>query len=140
VHLSHQRTFGPRIRRFGHHQQTALFTCLASLYFLDDVGISLVAMYVDCWHIVRLDVKEGRARIILTLTEYEKTVTDGESPPFYYSMRVEDEFPINPKGRTKTVMGKAFYKSHYSALSSIFAIEDAIIGGNTSDEIENDDW
>ncbi len=105
------------------------------------VGISLVATYVDCWHVVRLDVKEGRARIILTLTDYEKTVYyDDDAPPSYFSMSVADEYPVNPKGKTKTVMGKAFYKSHYAAISTIIGIEEAIIGGNTSDEIENDDW
>ena len=41
------------------------------------IGMSLVTTYVNCWHIVRVDVKDGRARIILTLTEYDKRISGG---------------------------------------------------------------
>jgi|TARA_B100000768_G_C11200284_1_gene341457 hypothetical protein len=111
--------------------------------FYDDVhvGISLVTTYVDCWHIARVDAREGRARIILTLTEYEKEIHGGSTPPVNHGkMKVELEFPINPKGFAKTVMGKAFYKSHKAANATIDAIEKSIKEGNTSKEIENDDW
>jgi hypothetical protein len=37
-------------------------------------------------------------------------------------------------------MGKAFYKSHKAANATIDAIEKSIKEGNTSKEIENDDW
>jgi len=108
----------------------------------DDVhiGVSLVTTYVDTWHIARVDVKEGRARIILTLTEYEKKVTGGSTPPSYSTMKVEQEFPINPKGYAKTVMGKAFAKSHERALATLDKIEKTIKEGNTTEELENDDW
>jgi len=53
------------------------------------VGISLVTTYIDCWHIARVDIKEGRARIILTLTEYEKKVVGGNTPPSYSTTKVE---------------------------------------------------
>ena len=104
------------------------------------VGVSLITTYVDCWHIVRVDVKEGKARIILTSTEYEKKIVGGNTPPSYSTMKVEQEFPINPKGYAKTVMGKAFYKSHKAAIATMDAIEKTIKEGNTSKEIENDDW
>lgn len=42
------------------------------------VGFSLVTTYVDTWHVLRADIKEGRARVILSLTEYEKEVADGD--------------------------------------------------------------
>ena len=108
----------------------------------DDVhiGVSLIATYIDCWHIARVDVREGRARIILTLTQYDKKIVGGNSPPTYSTMKVEQEFPINPKGYAKTVMGKAFYKSHKAAIATIEALEKSIKEGNTSKEIENDDW
>lgn len=108
----------------------------------DDVhiGFSLVTTYVDCWHIVRVDIKEGRARIILTLTEYEKKITGGNTPPSYSTSKVEQEYPINPKGFQKTVMAKAFYKSHKRAESTLEAIEKTIKEGSTSKEIENEDW
>ncbi len=37
---------------------------------------SLVVTSIDCWHIARVDIKEEKARIILTLTEYEKEIVD----------------------------------------------------------------
>jgi len=37
-------------------------------------------------------------------------------------------------------MGKAFYKSHKSALKTLEAIDKALKEGNTSIGIENDDW
>lgn len=104
------------------------------------IGISLITMYVDCWHILRIDCKEGRARIILTLTEYEKKIVGGDGPPAYFTMRVENEFPINNKGGSKTIMGKSFYKSHNAALATIDAITKAINQGNTSSGFENEDW
>jgi hypothetical protein len=104
------------------------------------VGISLITTYIDAWHIVRVDVKDGRARIILTLTEYDKKLVGGDTPPSYVTMKVEQEFPINGKGMFKTVMGKAFYKTHLHALATLDAIEKAIKEGNTSKQIENSDW
>jgi len=104
------------------------------------VGISIITTYVDCWHIARVDVKEGRARIIFTLTTYDKKIVGGDGPPSEISLRVEQSFPINPKGNQKTVMGKVFYKSHLSAILSLDAIEKAIKDGNTSKSLEKDDW
>jgi hypothetical protein len=108
----------------------------------DDVhiGVSILTTYIDCWHIARVDVQEGRARIILTLNEYEKKVVGGDSGPSYFTTKVRDEFPITPKSYTKTVMGKAFYKSHKAAKATLQNIERSIKEGNTSKEIENDNW
>ncbi len=104
------------------------------------VGISLVTTYIDAWHIVRVDIREGRARIILTLTEYDKKVTGGSTPPSYSTLKIEQEYPINEKGFLKTVMGKAFYKSHQKAIASLDAIEKAIKEGSTSKQLENTEW
>lgn len=104
------------------------------------IGISIVTTYIDAWHIVRVDVKNGRARIILTLTEYDKKVTGGNTPPSYSTMKIEQEYPINEKGMFKTVMGKAFYKSHQRAIATMDAIEKAIKEGNTSKQMENSEW
>lgn len=41
------------------------------------IGMSIVTTYVDAWHILRVDVKDGRARVIVTLTEYEKKIVGG---------------------------------------------------------------
>lgn len=102
--------------------------------------MSLITTYVDAWHILRVDVKDGRARIIVTLTEYEKKIVGGNTPPTYLSMKVAQEYPINPKGGQKTVMTKAFYKSFKKANESLDAVEKAIKEGNTSKAIENKGW
>jgi hypothetical protein len=105
------------------------------------VGLSLVTTYTDCWHILRVDVQEGRARIMLTLTEYNQKIVGGNPPTTTFKQfKVNNSFPCKPKGGMKTVMGKAFYKSHKLALSTISALEKSIKEGNTSKELENDGW
>ena len=104
------------------------------------IGMSLITTYVDAWHILRVDVKDGRARIIVTLTEYEKKIVGGNTPPTYVTMKVAQEYPINPKGGQKTVMTKAFYKSFKKANETLDAVEKAIKEGNTSKAIENKGW
>ena len=104
------------------------------------IGMSLITTYVDAWHILRVDVKDGRARIIVTLTEYEKKIVGGNTPPAYVTMKVAQEYPINLKGGQKTVMTKAFYKSFKKANESLDAVEKAIKEGNTSKAIENKGW
>lgn len=108
----------------------------------DDVhiGISIITTYVDAWHILRVDVKEGRARVIITLTEYEKEIVSGSTPPSYSTMKVANEYPINENGMQKTVMTKAFYKTYQKAMKTLEGVEKAIIEGNTSKSIENSKW
>jgi len=104
------------------------------------IGISLLTTYVDAYHILRVDVKDGKARIIVTLTEYEKKLVGGNTPPAYSTTQVSQEFPINPNGLSKTVMTKAFYKSFKKANSTLDAVEKAIKEGNTSKALENSGW
>lgn len=104
------------------------------------IGMSLVTTYVDAWHILRVDVKDGKARIMVTLTEYEKKIVGGNTPPSYSTMKVAQEYPINPDGAQKTVMTKAFYKSFKKANDTLDAVEKAIKEGNTSKAIENSSW
>ena len=104
------------------------------------IGISLLTTYVDAYHILRVDVKDGKARIIVTLTEYEKKLVGGNTPPAYSTTQVSQEFPINPNGLSKTVMTKAFYKSFKKAYSTLDAVEKAIKEGNTSKALENSGW
>lgn len=111
------------------------------LYDNVHIGISLITTYIDTWHIIRVDVKDGKARIIITLTNYEKkVVSSGNNPPTYTTTSVSNEFPINPKGYSETVMTKAFYKSYKKAKASLEAIEKSIKEGNTSKTIEQNSW
>ncbi len=110
------------------------------LYKDAHVSISLATDYISCWHIVRIDVKNGKARIILTLTEYEEKIFYGKEPPAYKTSEVKNNYPINPKGKYKTSMGKAFYKTHKKAIETLDKIENAIKNGNTSKSIEDSNW
>lgn len=110
--------------------------------FYDNVhiGLSLVTTYVDAWHILRVDVKDGRARAIITLTDYDKRIVGGSTPPSNVSMRIAQEYPINPKGGQKTVMTKAFIKAHKKAIASLDAIEKSLKEGTTSKALEAEKW
>ncbi len=110
------------------------------LYDNIHTGISILTTEVDAWHILRVDAKDGRARIIVTLTDYDKRIYGGNTPPSYSTVKVAHSYPINPKGGQKTVMTKAFYKAFHKAFDSLDAAEKAIKDGNTSKEIENEDW
>lgn len=110
------------------------------LYVDVHFGVSFLSTYISTWHIIRVDVKEGRARLIITLNEYEKNVISSNSPPLVSFSRVQDEYPINPKGNEKTVMTKASYKSYHAALATLNSLEKAIKEGNTSKSIENKEW
>ncbi|WP_181309068.1 DUF4468 domain-containing protein [Rufibacter sp. XAAS-G3-1] len=104
------------------------------------IGVSIITTHVDAWHILRVDAKDGRARVIVTLTEYEKKIVGGDTPPSYSTMKVAQEYPINPKGMQKTVMTKAFYKAFKKANNTLDAVEKAIKEGSTSKSIENSEW
>lgn len=103
-------------------------------------GNLLTPTYIDAWHIVRVDVKDGKARIIITLTQYDEKITGGNTPPSYFSFKIEQTFPVNINGGSKNQMGKAFYYSHFYSLATLNAIEKAVKEGNTSKNIENKEW
>lgn len=110
------------------------------LYDNVHIGMSIITTYVDAWHILRVDVKDGKARAIITLTQYEKKVTGGNTPPNYSTSDVSSSYPINPKGGQKTIMTKAFYKAYQKAYNTLNSLEKTILEGSTSKDIENDDW
>ena len=110
------------------------------LYENVHINLSLLTTYIDTWHILRVDIKEGKARIVLTLTQYDSKGVGGNTPPSFYTRDVAQEYPINPKGTYKSMMTKAFYKTHQRAIASLDAIEKAIKEGNTSKAIEGESW
>lgn len=98
-------------------------------------------IFFSTYHILRVSVKDEKARILLTLTEYSEYFNGGGTGrPFTSPSIVSQQFPINKDGDSKNRMGKAFYFSHKKALNSIEAIENAIKGGNTSKQFENKEW
>ncbi|MEL7064631.1 MAG: DUF4468 domain-containing protein [Bacteroidota bacterium] len=95
---------------------------------------------VSTHHIVQVDIKEGRARIIITLNQMDHVSTDSEGESIYHAYAMSECYPVNPRGRSKTVGGKAFYKSHVQVLHTFDKLEKAIKEGNTDQTIAGDDW
>ncbi len=98
-------------------------------------------IYTGTYHILRVNVKDGKARILLTLTEYSEYFNGGGSGnPSTFKLIINKQFPVNKDGDSKNRMGKIFYLSHKKAMASLNAIEVAIKEGSTSKQIENNEW
>lgn len=105
------------------------------------IGVNIVStITVNTWHILRVDIKDGRCRVILTLTNYDKIINSGRNGIATTSPRIIDEYPINPDGANKNIMGKAFFHSHEAAMKTFASFEKAIREGSTSKVTENGGW
>lgn len=93
----------------------------------------------DCINILRIDVKDGKIRAILTLTEYELEHSY-EDETTYYTVNVKDTYPVNFKSSAKTFYGKRFYYSHYCALHTLHLLEKFVNKNSTSKDIKKNDW
>ena len=99
----------------------------------------------DTWHILRIDVKEGRVRIVLSLVNYDVTTkSSSKDPGQIKEVRISDTYPINESfdgsKKLKNIYLQTFLVSHKKATNAINGIERAIKEGNTSSDIENEDW
>lgn len=103
------------------------------------VGYSLVTTEIDLWHVIRVDIKDSKVRVFITLTEYKTKTIGGNTPPSYGTLKVSDSYPINPKGWQSTIYTKALYKGTKMAYKSIESIEKSIKEGNTN-SAENSGW
>jgi hypothetical protein len=110
------------------------------LYINSHVGISFVTTYVSTWHILRVDVQDGRFRVIVSLVDYDKTIVGGSTGPLYSSLKISQCYPVNQEGGQKTVMTKAFYNSFKLANNTLDRVEKAVKDGSTSKAIENSKW
>jgi len=95
---------------------------------------------VDAYHILRIDVKEGKARILLTISNYKYTAPCGPGCTTVKEMKISNNYPFNPKGEKKNLMGKSFVKTYNLAMKTLDELAKAIKEGNTSKAIENKEW
>lgn len=102
---------------------------------------SLIVTQFDVWHILRVDVKEGRVRVVISLTEYE-TYTFNTNGTTNYGGKgfVSKNYPFNEKGLNKTQFSKAFTKSHEKVQKTFSEVERALRDGVTGDKHEKEDW
>lgn len=101
---------------------------------------SFVFRNIDSYHILRIDIKNGKARIILTLTQYKLTIKSGGHISSVHDYLISQTYPFNEDDLSKTFMSKAFVKTYDKAIASINSLEKAIREGNTSKNIENNEW
>lgn len=102
------------------------------------VGISILTTTVHVTHILRIDIKDNKVRVILTLQQYKITIS-GSGAPSHDTYNVADRYPIAKKDSQKTVMTKAFYKSYKKAMNTFEEIEKSLKEGNTGKET-GDNW
>jgi len=92
---------------------------------------------IDTLHILKVEVKDRRARITLSLTQYDEKVKGGELPDNHYLYPISVQYPFNPNGYQKDLYEQAFHKSHLKALETIDLFEKALKEGGTS---KKDEW
>jgi len=95
---------------------------------------------VDTWHILTVDVKDGKARVILSLTEYRvKTIySDGDTR--YDEGFVSKCYPLDPNGKLKNVYGRSFTGSHERAMATFTELEKNLKEGLTFKGLDKKDW
>lgn len=100
-------------------------------------GQSLATTKVSTKHIIKIECKDNKVRVTLSLTDYIKKIYSGKGYPTIRETPIRKNFPLNSSGSEKTVMGKSFYKSHLTALSTIVEIAKFL---KSEREASDSDW
>lgn len=97
----------------------------------DDIYSGIQLMFAQSWrtwHIMSVDLKEGRVRLILSLTDYNIHMT-GDGVNKLYDTPISKWFPAEPLGNQKNNYGNAFYNSHVRAMETMAAFDKVITTG-----------
>jgi hypothetical protein len=97
----------------------------------------LQSIIIDTLHILKVEVKDNRARITLSLTQYDEIMRGGELPGNHYLYPIQNQYPFNPNCYQKDLYEQAFYKSQLKALETIASVERALRGDSTQKKDEN---
>jgi hypothetical protein len=103
------------------------------VHVLNDV---LQSVIIETLHTLKIEVKDSKARITLSLTQYDEIVRGGELPGNHYLYAISSQYPFNPNGYRKDVYEPAFSKSHLKALETLAAVERALKGDSTQKKDE----
>ena len=103
------------------------------VHVLDDVLQNLI---INTLHILKVEVKDNRARITISLTQYDEIVSGGQLPGNHYLYTITSQFPFNPNGYQKDVYEQAFRKSHLKALETIASVERTLRGDSVQKKDE----
>lgn len=104
------------------------------VHILDDL---LQHVIIDTLHTLKVEVKDSRARITLSLTQYDEIVRGGELPGNHYLYPITIQYPFNPNAYQKDLYELAFNKSDLKALETIADVESVLRGESTQGRIEN---
>jgi hypothetical protein len=94
--------------------------------------------FVDTWHILKVEVKDNRAKITLSLTQYDESVRGSEQPDIHYLYPISKQYPFNPACYQKDLYEQAFNKSQLKAVETIASVERALLA--KSSQNKNDTW
>lgn len=94
---------------------------------------------IDVLHVIRVDVKDGRARILVSLLTYS-TSDPGKYVLHFNETPIFKEYPFNEDGRRQNFMMKTFYRAHRHAEKIMIYMNRALVFGNTSAQYEKTDW
>ncbi|MCX6302425.1 MAG: DUF4468 domain-containing protein [Bacteroidia bacterium] len=93
---------------------------------------------VDTWHILKVEVRDGRAKITLSLTQYDESVRGSEPPDIHYLYPITKQYPFNPAGYEKDLYEQAFKISLQKAVEAIASVERALLEKSTKEK--KDTW
>jgi hypothetical protein len=109
------------------------------LYSNIPVSSFMAFVGIETYHILRIDLKEGKARIILSLTDYRVRGYNASAVLVYNDVKISRAFPIKPNQTQKNAYGAAFYESHKRAINTLEGLEKALKEGNSTKKVD-DDW
>ena len=101
------------------------------------VGIILGTMSFSANHILRVDLKDEKARITLTVQKFDCVYNDGKSRN-EFSTSIASIYPINTESKSKTMEGKAFYAVHNKCLSTIYELTNSLKNDAIKETIKTD--
>jgi hypothetical protein len=115
-----------------------IISCRGIFIKVHAVNDVLQSTTVDTWYILKVEVKDGKARITLSLTQYDERMRGGELPDNHYLYPISAQYPFNPNGYQKSLYEQAFHKSNLKALETIASVEKAL--QVDSMQKKNDSW
>jgi len=92
---------------------------------------------VDTQYILKVEVRAGRAKITLTLTQYDESVRGSEPSDVHYLYPIAKQYPFNSASYQKDMYMQAFDTSHLKTIETIASVEKALMEEDTQKNKDN---
>lgn len=86
-------------------------------------------IFMDCWHEIKIDVMDQKARIVITFSNYTYSEFGNNGPDGKKSMKITSVFPINKKDDYNIHYGRSFYNSHKTVQWNLHGLQHCIVEG-----------